>query len=132
MDRDLRQEIEAADAALKVARAELAAARELAKDVPGERAAKIAALRAQLAGHLAALEGLSTRFEALGEERKVLRDQIDLGRSVVERNRLNAPYTPREDLRTTTLQDVVRPTGWRKSQPWYSRLLWWIFNTPEW
>ncbi len=125
MDRDLRKEIEAADAALKVARAELAAARELAKDVPGERAAKIAELRAQLAAHLAAIEALHT-------ERSSLQSQIDLGRSIVERNRAHVPYTPREDLRTTTLEDVVRPTGWRKGQPWYSRLLWWIFNAQEW
>ena len=132
MDRDLRKEIEAADAALKVARAELAAARELAKDVPGERAAKIAELRAQLAAHLAAIEALSAHFEALRTERSSLQSQIDLGRSIVERNRAHVPYTPREDLRTTTLEDVVRPTGWRKGQPWYSRLLWWIFNAQEW
>lgn len=129
MDRDLRKEIESVDAALKVARAELAAARELAAQVPGERAAKLTALRTQLAANLTALDALSSTVEALGEERRRLRHQIDEGRSTVS-SLAPAPSMP--DPRITTLDDVVRPTGWRTSQPWYSRLLWWIFNAQEW
>ena len=130
MSRDLRKEIEAVDFELKTARAELAAARELLALLPEERAAKAAELQAQLTADLAALEESTAKAGELEGERALLRHQIDEGRATVSRNHVRSPGAPEQPA--TSLEDVVLPAGWRKGQPWYSRLLWWVLGAKEW
>lgn len=128
--RELREQIEATDARLHTAQAELAALRERATFWGHERAQRLEALRVQEAAIEAELTQLAARTEALVAERAALKDRLGTARATVQRN------VPRgwvdSDDGQTKLADVVNPVGWRKTQPWYTRLLWWVFEVKEW
>lgn len=128
--RELRQAIEATDAQLHAAKAELTALREREAQSGHERAQRLEALRAREVAIAAELTQLAARLEALGAERAALKDRLSAARAIVQRHRPTGSLA--EDDGRTTLSDVVRPTGWRKAQPWYTRLLWWVFEAKEW
>ncbi len=129
MPRDIRQEIESCDAALREAKRELASLQERASGLEQGREAQRVALRLQQASIETSLIELEQKTAALSEERSQLRDAISAGRSVVSRSFVPGTYV---EPQSTPISEVMKPTGWRKGQPWYTRLVWWILQAQEW
>ncbi|MDP3155916.1 MAG: hypothetical protein Q8N23_24805 [Archangium sp.] len=129
MPTDIREEIESCDAALREAKRELASLQERAAGLEQRREAQLVALRSQQASIEAALNDLEQKTSAFKEERSQLRDAISAGRSVVARSYEPAPYV---EPPSVPLSEVLNPTGWRKGQPWYSRVMWWLLQGQEW
>ena len=129
MPRDIRQEIESCDAALREAKRELALLQERASGLEQGREAQRVALRLQQASIENSLIELEQKTAVLREERSQLRDAISAGRSVVIRRFDAGSYV---EPQSTPISEVMKPTGWRKGQPWYSRLVWWILQAQEW
>lgn len=129
--RDVRREIEQADFDLRAAREELAALDARLAAELAQRPARRVALEAQLTALASALADCAEQTRALTHERETLQQQVRAGRSVVGRHTArSAPaWDPSNDTR---LRDVVKPRGWRKGQPWYTRLFWWAFDVKEW
>lgn len=130
MPTDIREEIESCDAALRDARRELAALKEQAAGLEQRREAQLIALRAQQASIETSLTELERKTSELKEERSLLRDDISAGRSVVSRQWRPPPYVPPPE--GPSFREVLKPTGWRVGQPWYSRLAWWLLQGEEW
>jgi hypothetical protein len=130
-ERDIRKEIEATDAALRDARRELAQLQERAAGAEKSKEVQLLALRAQQQSIETALGELERKTSELRNERAELRDAISAGRQVLESNR-PPDEVSQPPLFATSITEVVRPTGWRKGQPWYSRLLWWLLQAQEW
>ena len=129
MPTDIREEIESCDAALREAKRELVSLQQRAAGLEQRREAQLVALRAQQASIEAALSELEQKTSAFKEERSQLRDAISAGRSVVSRSFSPGPYV---EPQSTPISEVMKPTGWRKGQPWYSRLIWWVLQAQEW
>ncbi|MDP2272576.1 MAG: hypothetical protein Q8K32_17715 [Archangium sp.] len=129
MPTDIREEIESCDAALREAKRELASLQERAAGLEQRREAQLVALRSQQASIEAVLIELEQKTSAFKEERSQLRDAISAGRSVVSRSYNPGPYV---EPPSVPLSEVLNPTGWRKGQPWYSRVMWWLLQGQEW
>lgn len=129
MPTDVRKEIESCDAALRDAKRELASLQERAAGLEQRREVQLVALRSQQASIEAALIELEQKTSAFKEERSQLRDAISAGRSVVSRSYVPGTYV---EPPSVPLSEVLNPTGWRKGQPWYSRVMWWLLQGQEW
>ena len=129
MPTDIRKEIESCDAALRDAKRELASLQERTAGLEQSREAQRVVLRSQQASIEAAVNELEQKTAAFKEERSQLRDDISAGRSVVSRSFDPGPYV---EPQSVPLSEVLHPTGWRKGQPWYSRVMWWLLQGQEW
>ena len=129
MSGDIRKEIESCDAALHEAKRELAALKERAAGLEKTREAQLVALRSQQASIETTLTELARKTSELKEERSLLRDAISAGRAAVVQRVVHAPYVEPPGV---PFSEVLHPTGWRKGQPWYSRVMWWLLQGQEW
>jgi septal ring factor EnvC (AmiA/AmiB activator) len=135
MSRELREEIERQDARLKAAReAVQLLERELAAKGSHDASRKVA-LETEHAALLEEAERLRSRRDALQAERAKLEARIADGRAELARIRTSqvhgtgVPFSTQPEYPT---RELFRPTGWRKGQPWYERLLYWLVKPPEW
>lgn len=135
MSRELREEIERQDARLR-------AARDAVRLLEGELAAKgrhdsdqQAAFAREHAALLEEAERLRSRSDALKAERAALQARIEAGRAEFNRLRWNRAPGPRPAISISPeypASELLEPTGWRRGQPWYVRVLYWLVKPPEW
>jgi septal ring factor EnvC (AmiA/AmiB activator) len=139
MSRELREEIERQDARLKAAReAVQLLERELAAKGSHDASRKVA-LETEHAALLEEAERLRSRRDALQAERAKLEARIADGRAELARIRSSQVHQVVQEVHGMDpidpeypTRELFRPTGWRKSQPWYERLLYWLVKPPEW
>lgn len=132
MSHELREEIERQDVALR-------AARDAVKRLEDELAAKgghDADRHAALAREQAALEEeaerLRSRAEGLRAERATYQLRIDDGRAELARISPRRAFAPTPESPEYSASELLQPTGWRRGQPWYERLIYWLVKPPEW
>lgn len=135
MSRELREEIERQDARLK-------AARDAVRQLEGELAAKgrhdseqQAAFAREHAALLEEAERLRSQSDALKAEGAALQARIEAGRAEFNRIRWSSVFGPSPVIPVSPeypASELLEPTGWRRGQPWYVRVLYWLVKPPEW